>query len=72
MGFDEEDNNIIFLFLEAPGFTNLLSVLPKSQRQSMWVKPWLQRRSTKNVYHSIISEPKLQDSFYPKIFLKKY
>ena len=29
----------------------------------MWVKPWLQRRSTKSVYHNIISEQELQDRY---------
>lgn len=29
MDFHEEDSNIMLLFLEASGFTNILSVLPK-------------------------------------------
>ena len=28
---------------------------------SFWVKPWLQHRSAKSAYHSIISELKLQE-----------
>ena len=36
----------------------------------MCAKPWLQRRSSKSVYDSIISEPKLQDLYHRKDFWK--
>ena len=63
MDFDEEDDDIILLLLVASGIKNLLSVLPKSRRRLVWVKPWLQRTSTKSVYHNIISGLKLQDHY---------
>ena len=31
---------------------SLSSILPKSRQQLACVKPWLQRRSTKSVYHN--------------------
>ena len=69
MDFDEEDDDIILLLLVASGIKNLFSILPKSRRRLLWVKPWLQRRSAKSVYHNIISELKLQDRYdYRKYF----
>ena len=47
MDFDGEDDDIILLLIVAPSVTGLLSILPKSKRQLVWVKPWLQGRSTK-------------------------
>ena len=43
--------------------TNLLSILPKSRRQLVCVKPLLQRRSTKSVYHNVLLELKLQECY---------
>ena len=69
MDFDGEDDDIILLLIVAPSVTGLLSILPKSKRQLVWVKPWLQGRSTKTAYHNIISELKLQDHYdYRKHF----
>ena len=69
MDFDEEDDDIILLLLVVSGIKNLFSILPKSRRCLLWVKPWLQRRSAKSVYHNIISELKLQDRYdYRKYF----
>ena len=69
MDFDEEDDDIILLLLVTSGVTNLLSILLNSRLQLVWFKTWLQRRSTKNVYHNIISELKLQDRYdYRKSF----
>ena len=59
MDFDTEDGDIILLLLVTSGEANIFSTLPKSRRQIAWVKPWLQCRSTKSVYHKIISKLKL-------------
>ena len=57
-------------FLVTSAIADSLSILPKSRWQLVWVKPWLQSRSTKSVYHNIISELKLLDcSDYRKCFL---
>ena len=58
MDSDEEDNDIILLLLVLSSVTNLFSTLPRSRRQLVLVKPWLQCRSAKTVYHNIISELK--------------
>ena len=42
---------------------SLFSILPKSRRQLLWVKSGLQRKSTKSVYHNILSELKLRDCY---------
>ena len=69
MDLDEEDDDIILSLLVASGVKNLLSIHPKSRRRLVWVKPWLQCRATKSVYHNIISELKLQDRYdYRKYF----
>ena len=69
MDFDEEDDDIMLLLLVVPGVINLLSILPKSIGQLVWVKPWLQHRSTKSVHHNIILKLKLQDCHdYRKYF----
>ena len=49
----KEGDGIILLLLVAFAVTNHLSILPKSRQQLVWVKPWLQQRSTKIVYHNI-------------------
>ena len=41
MDFGKEDNGIILLLHVASGVTNLLSILPKSRWQLVWVKPCL-------------------------------
>ena len=53
MDFDEEDDDIILLLLVVSNITNLLSILSQSRRQLVWVKLWLQHRSTKSVYDYI-------------------
>ena len=68
----DEDDDIILLLLVASGVKNLLSILPKSRPRLVLVKPWLQRRSTKSMYHNIILELKLQDRYdYRKYFRMK-
>ena len=69
MDFDEEDDDIILLLVVAAGVKDLLSIPPKSRRRLVWVKPQLQWRSTKSVYHNTISELKLRDCYdYRKYF----
>ena len=67
----DEDEDIILLLLVASGVKNLLSILPKSRRRLLLVKPWLQRRSTKSIYHNIILELKLDRYDYRKYFRMK-
>ena len=67
----DEDEDIILLLLVASGVKNLLSILPKSRRRLLLVKPWLQRRSTKSIYHHIILELKLDRYDYRKYFRMK-
>ena len=59
--FDKEDYDIILFLLVESDVTNLLNFLPKSRPQSVLVKPWLQSRLTKSVYHNTILQLKLQD-----------
>ena len=60
MDFDEENDDIMLLLLVAFVVTSLLNALQRSRQQLMWVKPWLQCRSTKSVYHILT---KLQDCY---------
>ena len=59
MDFDEEGDDITLLLFVASGMTNVQIILPISRGQIVWIKPWLQRKSAKNVYHKIVLEVKL-------------
>ena len=59
MDFDEEGDDITLLLFEASGMTNAQIILPISRGQIVWIKPWLHRKSAKNVYHKIVLEVKL-------------
>ena len=67
---EEEDDDIILLLFVAFGVTNLLSILQKSMRQLVWVKPWLQTQVNKKCLSQHYIGTKITRSLcLPKIFL---
>ena len=63
MDFGKQGDDINLLLLVASGVTNLLSFLPKLRGWLVQVKPWLQGRSKKSVYLTIIFGLKLQERY---------
>ena len=69
MDFDAEDIDIMLPLLVASGKINFLSILSKSRRRLVWVKPWLKRIQQKVFRHNNISKLQLQDHYdYQKYF----
>ena len=64
MKFDKEDDGIILLLAVTSVITILLVFY--QHHGGIGVKPLLQRRSTKSVYHKIMSELKLQGRLIPE------
>ena len=64
MKFDKEDDGIILLLAVTSVITILLVFY--QNHGGIGVKPLLQRRSTKSVYHKIMSELKLQGRLIPE------
>lgn len=72
MDFDEEDNDIILMLLEASGITN--QAFYQNQDGSQYGLAFGYNVDQKSVYHNIKSELKLQDGYdyQTKIFSYKY
>ena len=69
MDFDAEDIDIMLPLLVASGKINFLSILSKSRRRLVWIKPWLKRISTKSVSsQQYIETTTTRPLWLPKIF----